>query len=206
MGCKNIKRKSTICQLIDNRQNLNETGRLQYFFHSPSSAMPIRDVLNEQKQGHKTEPHIEIGTENYWAHCYQSNNIIPFIRNNEKYLFLMTTCRNKGLEQFCGKKFVVGYILRKSTWKRNEWCFVKGDTLLFSFEDAIPITELGYSKWIRTKLVNKKDTKKILSHFKKQKNILQDCIMEIKRLDKDNITCIRRKCDFKDECLRWNIT
>ena len=210
MGCKNIKRKSTICQLIDNRQNFNEIGRLQYFYHSPSSAMPIRDVLNEQKQGHKKEPHIEIGAENYWVGCYQSNNIIPFIRNNEKYLFLMTTCRNMGLAQFYGKKFIVGYILRRYTGKRNGLHFVKGDTLLFSFEDAIPITELGYLKWTRTKLVNEKDTRIILNHFKKHKNILKNCITEIKRLDKDNITCLRIKegfkCDYKDECLRWDIT
>ncbi len=28
--------------------NLEEKGRLQFFFHSPSSILPIRDVLNEQ--------------------------------------------------------------------------------------------------------------------------------------------------------------
>jgi len=32
---------------------LEEKGRLQFFFHSPSSELPIRDVLNEQKKGHK---------------------------------------------------------------------------------------------------------------------------------------------------------
>ncbi|KKN43011.1 hypothetical protein LCGC14_0707370, partial [marine sediment metagenome] len=46
-------------------ENLEDKGRLQYFFHSPSSELPIRDVLDEQKKGHKTEPHIEIGAENY---------------------------------------------------------------------------------------------------------------------------------------------
>jgi hypothetical protein len=192
--------------------NLHETGRLQYFYHSPSSFMPIRDVLNEQKQGHKKEPHIEVGAENYWVGCYQSNNIKPFIKNHEKYLFLMTTCRNKQLEPFYGKKYIVGYILRKSTGKRNGLYFIKGDTKdtkLFSFNDAIPITELGYSKWTRTKLIKEKDTKKIIDHFEKCNPILKECILEIKRLDKDNITCVRikegRKCDFKDECLRWNI-
>lgn len=76
-------------------ENLEEKGRLQYFFHSPSSKLPIRDVLNEQKRGYKTEPHIEIGAENYINRCYQSNNIMPFLKSKGKYLFLFTTCKAK---------------------------------------------------------------------------------------------------------------
>jgi hypothetical protein len=60
---------------------LEEKGRLQFFFHSPSSELPIRDILNEHGKGHKTEPHIEIGAENYINCCYQSNNIVHCLLN-----------------------------------------------------------------------------------------------------------------------------
>jgi hypothetical protein len=61
-------------------EGLEERGRLQFFFHSHSSELHIRDVLNEQKRGYKTEPHIEIGAENYIFCCYQSNNIMNLRR------------------------------------------------------------------------------------------------------------------------------
>ncbi len=211
MACRTqIKRKVTIKTGNIDQKNLKEAGRLQYFFHSPSSELPIRDVLNEQNQAHKKEPHIEIGAENYWVACYQPNNIVPFIRSNEKYLFLMTTCRNKKLKPFYGKKFIVGYIVKKSSGENTKNVyFVKGDTRLYSFKDALPISKLGYSKFTRMKLVDEGDTQKILRHFNKRKNVLKKCIKEIKRLDKDNITCLRikegYKCPFKDECLRWKV-
>jgi hypothetical protein len=49
--------------------HLDETGRLHYFYHSPSSDLPIRDVLGEQGAGRKTEPHLERNAENYCCCC-----------------------------------------------------------------------------------------------------------------------------------------
>ena len=93
-------------------ENLEEKGRLQYFFHSPSSKFPIRDVLDEQKRGDKTEPHIEIGAENYINRCYQSNNIMPFLKSKGKYLFLFTTCKAKD-HKYYNRKCIVGFISKK---------------------------------------------------------------------------------------------
>ncbi len=210
MGCKKIRLGDTSCQLSDDReQNLNETGRLQYFYHSPSSLLPIRDVLNEQRQGYKKEPHIEIGAENYWASCYQNNNIKPFIKNKEKYLFLMTTCRNAKLRQ-CGKKVIVGYISRKLTEIHEGRSFVKGDIFLYPFKDAIPIAKMGYSEHTTLKKVDEDHTKNILNHFKDKINIVSDCIKEIKAKDKDNRTCPRlsegSECQYRNECSRFLIT
>ena len=39
-------------------RHLEERGRLHFFYHSPSSQLPIRDVLGEQGHNKKTEPHI----------------------------------------------------------------------------------------------------------------------------------------------------
>ncbi len=203
MGCRK-NTKNLEYNLSENKKNLKERGRVQFFYHCPYSKLPIRDVIDKEK----IEPHIEIGAENYWVSCYQSNNIKPFIDKNEKYIFLMTTCQNKKLKKFYRKKFIVGYIKRGGNGKRNGKHFVKEETSLFSFKDSLPISDLGYSKYTRVKLVDENDTKKILEHFKKKNNILKKCVKEIKNLDKEDITCLRkdkgRKCYFKNECLRWN--
>jgi hypothetical protein len=112
MGCKPKKikcqrsNKKRSIKIIEREivppENLDEMGRIQFFFHSRSSKLPIRDILNEQKQGHKTEPHIEIGAENYISCCYQKNNIVPFLKSREKYLFLFTTCKNRELNRTFG--------------------------------------------------------------------------------------------------------
>ena len=92
--------------------NTRNKGMVQYFYHSPSSKFPIRDVLNEQRKGYKTEPHIEIGAENFCVECYQ-NNIKKFVERKLNYLFLITTCKNKEVNRKYGKdtnQFIVGYI------------------------------------------------------------------------------------------------
>jgi len=58
-------------------------GMVQYFYHLPSSKLPIRDVLNEQGKGHKTEPHIEIGAENFCAECHARAKWFEAIFGNE---------------------------------------------------------------------------------------------------------------------------
>jgi len=136
-------------------ENLKEKGRLQFFFHSPSSELPIRDVLNEQKRGHKTGPHIEIGAENFINCCYQSKNILPFLKSDEKYLFLFTTCRNENLKRFYNERYIIVFIIKKDYryFPKTEKCEEKkcpvrgkcegryaviGDAKIFKFEDAYP--------------------------------------------------------------------
>ena len=193
-------------------EGLRETGRIQFFYHSPSSELPVRDVLSEQKKGHKTEPHIEIGAENYISPCYQSNNIIPFLKSDNKYLFLATNCKWKNHKHF-GKKVIVGFIIKKGFAKTEAGHYaVIGDTFIYSFDDGLTFDELNYSKNVRLKKVNLNDSKRILNHFKGKINKLEDCILEIKRLDKKNKdskkTCKILKgkiCNFQKSCLRWKI-
>lgn len=187
---------------------LEEVGRLQYFFHCPSSELPIRDILNEQHQDHKTEPHIEIGAENYLNCCYQSNNIIPFLKGKERYLFLFTTCKCQSLKSHYGKRFIVGYIIKQGFIDCNEHYAVWGITKLYSFRDAYPLERLFPNHKnitnIRVKRLSHKETKKLLNHFKSKRNILHKCIGEIKRLDNNNETCLGKKCEYRNECVRWN--
>ncbi len=199
---------------------LEEIGRLQYFFHCPASKLPVRDVLNLHLQGHKTEPHIEIGAENYQNRCYYSNNILPHLKSAEKYLFLFTMCENP-LHRYYKRRVIVGYIEKSGSvysppaGKRPDRYTVKGDVRIYSFDDAIPIDEppLNYSRYTRTHLVCEDDTRAILRHFSGRKDITEACVREIQRLDEQNPkaskTCrvLRgQSCPFqRTECRRWDL-
>jgi len=189
-------------------KGLKERGMLQYFYHSPSSKLPIRDVRNELKQGHKTEPHIEIGAENYLKCCYQPN-IKSFLKCDAKYLFLFTMCRNRSLE-FYGTQYIIGSI-KKADWGiRDGKCwFVKGPTKIYHFEDSMSVKDifglnLSRSGISKHKWVNKNLTKELLVHFEEKESILKECVREIANLDEDNLTCMGVQCKNKNECLRHN--
>lgn len=208
IGARNMKWKKNI-------NNSEEEGMVQYFYHSPSSRLPIKDVLN--KQGHKTEPHIEIGAENFCAKCYQQN-IKKFAEKKLKYLFLITTCKNDEVNKRYGKgtnQFVVGYIVKEKAFEIEGRTCVKGLTFIYSFDDSILTKELfgknfsqsenkGKTLSLRRNVfVDKDKTKQILNHFHNRKNILNECINKIKGLDKNNETCkYGEKCKFRSECLR----
>jgi len=166
--------------------DLTETGRLQFFYHSPSSTLPVRDLRGEQGQGKKSEPHIEKSAENYCACCHQPN-ILGFLKSREKYLFLFTTCKAKDQSMGCfrGRRFVVGYMVKeKALWRGKQWA-VKGATRLYSFADALPLSEVvkgGTSTHLRLKKLGETETKELLCHFKGRRSRLKACIAEVKRL------------------------
>jgi len=223
MGCRSSTRKvikTRIDQIKFDFDNLRETGMIQYFYHCPDSDLPIRDVLNKQKQGHKTEPHIEIGAENYIAKCYQPN-IKKFVCSSDKYLFLITTCKNIEINKKIGKnktnQFIVGYIIKEDAFEIDGHTCVRGSTFIYSFEDSILVKDLFGWNFSRRELLNKpfvdeQKTREILMHFGSKESILEECIKKIIELDKrnskDKKTCrVLRglECKFKEECLRWKV-
>jgi hypothetical protein len=198
----NIYQASIIHDLVDE-------GRLKYFFHCPKSIYPIRDVLGLTGNGIKTEPHIEARAENYCWNCYQSNVIKPLIENNEKYLFLMTNCRNSDVITPLGNhyRYVVGYIERETSGHNMDGGrFIRGKVNLIPFEDAMPIVQLGFKNSARLGYINKDKVKQILDHFKSCKNIYEDCISEITRLDPELKSCRmvvdHKNCPLINECRR----
>jgi len=205
VGCKKSEKKigNTDFKVKKISRRLTETGRIQYFYHSPSSELPVRDVKNECRKGHKTEPHIEIGAENFLEECYQKNNIIPFLEKSDKYLFLLTRYKDE--------RYIVGYIIKEYWFEFNGHYGVRGKTKIYSFKDAYPFKKLVLPgknpDAIRIKKFNEEDTKKIITHFNGRKNILAACIKEIKALDENNETCYFAdnpdRCPFINECLRW---
>lgn len=170
-------------------RSLEETGRLQFFYHSPDSSLPVRDVLNKQGQGYKTEPHLEKSAENYCVPCLQSN-IRGFVKSDEKYLFLFTRRSDPG---YNNNRYIVGYLKREKCLRRSyrnkAHLAVQGPILLFSFAHAFPLRDLrGVSEsaaaHLRFKKLDKEQTRELLTHFKKGKNIFPECLREVHRLKK----------------------
>lgn len=199
------------------KEKLKEKGRTHYFYHSPSSTLPIRDVLNELGEGHKTEPHIESYSENFVGPCRPTNIVAHLNQEDEKYLFLTTKCQNKQMVEY-GEIYIVGYIEKSEHLLINEERHaVRGKTVIFPFEKAIPYYEI-FSRFAPVKLVDKNKTRDILRRFAKaglnEKELtcfLQRCVDEIDALDRMNDdqqkTCIvlrGGKCDYQStSCLRW---
>ena len=81
---------------------------------------------------------------------------------------------------------------------------------IYNVEETLKKAESYGAKGIRVKKVDENETGIILNHFKGKKNILNNCIKEIKRLDKNNYTCKKDsenfECKFKNQCLRWKIS
>lgn len=231
-GAENFSDIFTVEEEIDTK-NLEEKGRIQYFYHSPSSKLPVRDILNEHGKEHKTEPHIEIGAENYISCCYQSN-IKNFVKSNEKYLFLVTTCRNKNKNKELNEKtdekktnqFIVGYIIKEKAFDTGGHICIRGSTFIYSFDDSIPVKDICGKNFSRSEnkgktlslsrdvFVDNQKTERILKHFDKKTNIFSKCIEEIKKLDarnpkKEDKTCLvlrGKKCSFQNNgCLRWSV-
>ena len=179
--------------------NLEERGRLQFFYHSPSSSLPVRDVLGEQGHGRKTEPHLEERAENYCNECLQKQSIVPFLKSHEKYLFLYTRCKSKAseVEKFRNRPFVVGYIVKERALHRSkkakEWWAVQGEMRLYSFEDGYPLQDLIGPVRIRGfKKLNSRQSARILDRFSQKRNIYLRCLRELERLKKGRPSSNRR--------------
>jgi hypothetical protein len=189
MTCKPTQRDRISLQSLEEKfrvTSLKPEGRLQFFYHCPHSALPIRDVIGKKKQ----EPHIEQNAENYCRECYQ-NNIRGFLKSREKYLFLFTTCasRERALRRFYGERLIVGYIIKKRWLRRRTprgiHYAVQGFTKMVPFEAAFNLSKFGTrARHWRVKSFGERETSRIREHLDLAKNIRTRCIHEIERLKK----------------------
>jgi hypothetical protein len=174
--------------------DLEEKGRLHFFYHSPSSKLPVRDILNEQKQGYKTEPYIEKSAENYCCECNPAN-IRGFLKSSEKYLFLFTTCRCQQLKHR-GKMCIVGYIeKRRYELRPGGFYAIIGLLKLFSFDEAYYLgksTSDNNPRQLPKRLSGRK-TQQVLDHFESRKDILDQCREEVAKLKRHLPIEVRRE-------------
>lgn len=174
-------------------KSLEETGRLHFFYHSPDSSFPVRDVLNRHGKGLKTEPYLEKSAENYCQRCMQPN-IKGFLKSNEKYLFLLTRRSDDRNDK---RRYIVGYLTKKKALLRSRrdesgetehyWA-VQGPIVLVPFSDALLQSDLtGLDEWSArrgTKRLNSQQTRRLLQHFGKSDNVFRHCLREVLRLKK----------------------
>jgi len=114
--------------------------------------------------------------------------------------------------------YIVGYIQKSEHLLINgRRHAVKGKTVMFPFEKAIPYYEI-FSRFAPVMLVDETKTRDILTHlakarFSEKENMqfLQKCVDEVNALDEMNDdpqkTCVvlrGGKCDYQSTCcLRW---
>ncbi len=192
MSCRKKSHRATD-SLGFHLTHLDETGRLHYFYHSPSSDLPIRDVLGQQRAEPKTEPHLERNAENYCCCCWQPN-IVGFLKSSEKYLFLLTKCARKE-SKHKDKRYIVGYIRKERCIDRGGFWAVAGETKVYSFDDAFPLRKLSPTTNARhvRRVLTKRQTECVLHSFTGKRNKLSACLKELSRL-KEKLRRRERKC------------
>ena len=187
MTCKPTQRRQEQHQGLEKEFRLTGLkceGRLQFFYHCPKSALPIRDVIGKKKK----EPHIEKNAENYCIGCYQ-NNIRGFLKSREKYLFLFTKCesREPALRKFYGQRLIVGYIIKERWLPRGGHYAVQGFTKVVPFEAAFNLSKFGpRARHWRVRKFDERETSLIWKCLRPAKNIRTQCIGEIRRFNKSN--------------------
>lgn len=175
--------------------DLEEKGRGIFFFHDQTTDLPVRDITGRGKM----EPYIEygsknggneayvVGAENYCYPCYQAA-VQQLVGSAEKYLFLLTTPANRDLE-----RQIVGYIRKDDiAYPEEDQVAVVGKTMLYSFDDAVPASELGK----RTKAplgkygecFSKEETAEILNHFEGCDDVTEACLEKVHQLQTDQET------------------
>jgi hypothetical protein len=192
--------------------DLEDIGREQFFYHYSKSQLPIRKIAAKKIKNAKTEPHIEIGAENYLRPCIP-NNVRDFCYSREKYLFLCTTCENRELgEGYLHHRFVVGYIKKENCKDMENRCAVFGETYIIPFDKKLDYEKLGFKRIRPMQRFNSKQTRKLLELIHSHGNIRGSCIEEMikqEAIARENgmkipidEECLEDECTLKNKCLR----
>src|SRR5258706_607744 len=89
-----------------------EYGAMNVWMHTLgwTEESPIRDILDRQGHGHKTEPHYENLTENWCSKC-MNGRIKSANREEVNYLFLVTRYLNNN-HRMNGNLLAIGFLFR----------------------------------------------------------------------------------------------
>ncbi len=83
-------------------------GIMIYMETSPTTDLPVRDVLNENGKGFQSEPNYETNSYAFFSCCNSKLN--SSIHKSKRRYFFFATQYNGALEPFKGKFLIVGYM------------------------------------------------------------------------------------------------
>ena len=175
---------------------LKKIGKLCYHYCSKQSHLPIRDILNDHKQGFKLEPNYETSTYNWCKSCNQSSVHAAVQDGLSHILFVTRYTGNKS--DYVGHYFIVGYYEIGWTTKLEGRTAIRAKQMCFvPIEDAYEITD---ERWLRININGKSQhlsnlrcatqrisdnlLDEILRHLDKH-NVIDDYLMEVAQLKAD---------------------
>ena len=170
----------------DNYSIDEQTGFLDAYYCDPRSKnYPIRDV-RDVKGRNKLEPHYEDKTFNCFASCNQ-----PLLRGgiNRKIAYVFFFTKYTGLiKNFKDQYFITGfYKIGKTGWindKKPRYAIKASKAKFVSIQEAYPYHKLVNKRilnprWEKKKL-SKEQVKKLISYFKKTKDVSKEYSSETK--------------------------
>lgn len=171
-------------------EDLEKKGRGIYFFHDGSTELPVRDISEQGKK----EPYIEYGwerglngesviaAENHCYDCYQPA-IRKLAESSEQYLFLLSNPTHLDME-----RCIVGYIRKNGCNVHDgERVSVFGETRLYSFKDAIPVSEYGKRTIAPLggygEVFDREETEDILNHFASCEEVTEEVLQKVLEME-----------------------
>ena len=171
-------------------------GVVKYFYHSPSSALPVPDVLGEVKNP-KTEYHPLSDTyfaENWVSECQQPTIRMVADRDLDT-LFWVTRCRDRE-STFYKQQLIVGYlqvdaVVSRPTVRGGQIIRMHpalvGTPVLVGFADALSTKKVFGFVYKRPEFLHRQFVPENLSsdlktHLNDAQNIATLCAREIERL------------------------
>lgn len=155
---------------------------------SPSAELPVRDMLNVNEKGFKTEPNIETGTYGY-GKCVDAGTRNSFVKNRKGYIFFLTAYQGTK-DEYKDRNFITGYyhIRQKADVRQqhlrnfdDEVCpdlevcnaLRADDYKFYKIEDAFELTTEKLKEWgYKGKLIkqlklalSEEKTKEVLDFF-----------------------------------------
>lgn len=183
----------------------SKEGMVIYFESSPSSKLPVRDVLNENGKGKQYEPSCETSTYGL-ERCVDPRTRNSFVKKRKGYLLFLTTYQGKN-EEYKNRDFIIGYyrIMQSADVRKHhlrnyddemcpevDYCYAlrAGEFKFVAIEDGFELNSeklksWGYKGKIAKQLkmaFNEQKVTEILEHFSSKKDITGECIEEIEKL------------------------
>lgn len=116
-----------------------KVGKLCYHYCSKQSHLPIRDVLNDHRQGFKAEPNYETASYNWCASCNRPS-IQSAVQDGLSHILFITKYTGTN-DDYVGRHFIVGYYRIGWITKTEQRYAIRAEEMSFArVEHAYEVT------------------------------------------------------------------